>query len=270
MTNLSETPEEPVANPYNMNKGYDIEDEEPFESADGVYYEKKHSKKAKKKATRKTPSDEAESTDYKKRYDDLKKHYDTKINEFKQKEEELVAEARMTQQVQQTVAHEDKVEAQSEYAVEEPQQAVSTSSPTLDNREKKVARKEAEESLRDAHPDFGDIRASEEFHAWAKSQPDAIQDWVYNNPNNVGLAIKAIDLFKAETGSGVQSGNKSGKSQPSSRGSAADMVSTKTKTIDAGEPKIWTQREIAALSMEDYDRYEQEIDLALTEGRVVG
>ena len=49
------------------------------------------------------------------------------------------------------------------------------------------------------------------------------------------------------------------------------MVSTKTTTIDAtAEPKIWTQEEIANLSMDEFDRLEPEIDRAIEEGRVRG
>ena len=263
MTDIPETQEteEEVANPYNMNKDYDIEDEHTSESADGLYYEKP------KKATRKSAPSDKESTDYKKRYDDLKKHYDNKVNEFKQKEQELVAESRMSQQVEQNVRHQEASEQSQQY---EPQQrTVSKRTPTLDARETKVARKEAEQSLSQAHPDFNNIRQSNEFHTWAKTQPDAIQDWVYNNPDNVGLAIKAIDLYKAESGLGATSSGKSGGSQSRPSGSAADMVSTKTKTVDAGESKVWSQREIAALSIDQYDKYEQEIDLAMSEGRVV-
>ena len=43
----------------------------------------------------KTESAEPEH-DYKKRYDDLKKHYDNRIAEFKQKEQELLADAAET------------------------------------------------------------------------------------------------------------------------------------------------------------------------------
>ena len=59
------------------------------------------------------------------------------------------------------------------------------------------------------------------------------------------------------------------KSQTSAQASAADMVSTKTTSVDAQQPKIWTQREIAALSMAEYDKHEKEIDKAIMEGRVV-
>ena len=58
-------------------------------------------------------------------------------------------------------------------------------------------------------------------------------------------------------------------SQTSAKASAADMVSTKTTSVDAKQPKVWTQREIAALSMAEYDKYEKEIDKAIMEGRVV-
>ena len=267
MTDLQEIEEE-VANPYNMRKEWHDEDDQLFESADGVYYEKKA-----KKATRKAPSEEESATDYKKRYDDLKKHYDTKINEFKQKEQELQAEARMTQQVEQAVRHEDTVEAQEEVQDEYVEAAPAVESDdrlsALDEREARIARKEAEMTLSSAHPDFSEIRQSDEFHEWAKSQPEAIQDWVYNNPNNVDLAVKAIDLYKLESGLNAQnSSSKKVQSQPVSP-SAADMVSTKTKAVNANEPKVWTQREIAALSMDDYDKYEKEIDSAIIEGRVV-
>ena len=264
MTEVTETLEEEVANPYNMRKDWQQDDDQPFESADGVYYDKKA-----KKATRKAPSEEESATDYKKRYDDLKKHYDTKISEFKQKEQELQAESRMTQHVEQAVRHEETVEAQNEYVEPQAEELAPAQTPSLDEREAAIARKEAEQTLQSAHPDFAEIRQSDEFHGWAKAQPDVIQDWVYNNPNNVSLAVKAIDLYKMESGlSSKSSTGNSGRSQTSTA-SAADMVSTKTKTVNANEPKVWSQREIAALSMVEYDKYEKDIDAAIIEGRVV-
>ena len=133
-------------------------------------------------------------------------------------------------------------------------------------RESEVMRREAETSLKERHPDFEDLRGSDEFHEWAKEQPEQIQSWIYDNPDNVTLASKAIDLYKLENGI-TQT-----KSQPKPKkeqGSAADMVSTKTTSVDAKQPKIWTEREIAAMSLDQFDRYEDEIKLAMEEGRVV-
>jgi hypothetical protein len=119
--------------------------------------------------------------------------------------------------------------------------------------------------LRQRHPDFEDIRGNEKFHEWAKAQPDQIQDWIYNNPNNAGLASKAIDLYKLENNITAQPTKRKSVSQ----GSAADMVSTKTKSIDTKQPKIWTEREIAKMSVADFDKYQDEINQAISEGRVV-
>mgnify|MGYP000506868394 CR=1 FL=1 len=91
---------------------------------------------------------------------------------------------------------------------------------------------------------------------------------MYNNPDNVGLAVKAIDLYKLENGLQTSQGTVA-KSQTSTTASAADMVSTKTTTVDAQQPKIWTEREIAAMSLDTFDKYEAEINLAVAEGRVV-
>jgi len=281
MTNLLEENverEEEVANPYNARKDWHEGEDEPFVSAEGVYYETEQPKK--KKATRKkaTPEANSQPDSYKKRYDDLKKHYDAKVNEFKQREQELEAEARMAQQVEQQAAYEEQLESFKEenpdlYDAVEAVTASQTNElreklSVLEQREAQIVRREAEETLRNSHPDFLELRESEEFHTWAESQPKQIQEWIYNNPDNVSLAIKAIDLYKMESGISTPSKSKSSKSQSSS-GSAADLVSTKTKTVDANEPKIWTQREIAALSMAQYEKFEKEIDQAVLEGRVV-
>ena len=46
------------------------------------------------------------------------------------------------------------------------------------------------------------------------------------------------------------------------------MVSTKTTAVDANAPKVWPEREIANMSIDQFDRYEDEIKQALSEGRI--
>jgi hypothetical protein len=214
----------------------------------------------------------------------LKKHYDSKLNEFRTREQELIQEAtasRPEYQAPKTVEELEQFKAQypdvydvvetvshlqSEAKVSELNSKISS----LQERESAALRKEAESELLSTHPDFANIRESDEFHQWAESQPEDIQAWVYNNPNNVRLASRAIDLFKQDIGltSATQKQQARNKSVSSSS-KAADMVSTKTTTIDAtSEPKIWTQEEIAALPMDEFDRLESEIDRAMEEGRV--
>ncbi len=51
--------------------------------------------------------------------------------------------------------------------------------------------------------------------------------------------------------------------------SAADMVSTKTTSVEPKQDKIWSEREIAAMSMAEFDKYEQDISDAMQDGRIV-
>ena len=272
----TETLEEPTANPYNSRKEWHTPIESNHETADGVYFERPT-----KQATREAAPEEESTqkrTNYKKRYDDLKKHYDEKISTFKQREQELQAMAQAQEPVyappksveeleQFRTEHPDLYETVESVAHMQSQQQVQGLQEKLsaiEEREARISRREAETALHDKHPDFEDIRGDDKFHEWAGNQPEAIQDWIYNNPNNVGLAIKAIDLYKMETGISKTKKSKS----PQSRQNAADFVSTKTTNVNTNEAKIWTQREIAAMSVQQFDKHEAEIDQAIVEGRV--
>ena len=269
--------EEEVSNPYNARKAWHTPDAPKMGDADGLFY-------AESQATpEEAPEEEAQPrkrTNYKKRYDDLKKHYDQKLAEFKQTEQELRAEAVQAQPAYSPPKSEEELESfKQEYpdlyntvetvAHMQSQRQVADLEAQLQSmrqRESEVLRREAESTLKQRHPDFEDLRGDEDFHEWAKEQPEQIQDWIYNNPDNVTLASKAIDLYKLETG---KSQTKSQPRQQRPQGSAADMVSTKTTSVDSKQPKIWTEREIAAMSLDQFDRYEDEIKQAMMEGRVV-
>ena len=269
--------EEEVSNPYNARKAWHTPDTPKMGDADGLFY-------AEPQATpEEAPEEEAQPrkrTNYKKRYDDLKKHYDQKLAEFKQTEQELRAEAMQAQPAYSPPKSEEELESfKQEYpdlyntvetvAHMQSQRQVADLEAQLQSmrqRESEVLRREAESTLKQRHPDFEDLRGDEDFHEWAKEQPEQIQDWIYNNPDNVTLASKAIDLYKLETG---KSQTQSQPRQQRPQGSAADMVSTKTTSVDSKQPKIWTEREIAAMSLDQFDRYEDEIKQAMMEGRVV-
>jgi len=269
--------EEEVSNPYNARKAWHTPDTPKMGDADGLFY-------AESQATpEEAPEEEAQPrkrTNYKKRYDDLKKHYDQKLAEFKQTEQELRAEAMQAQPAYSPPKSEEELESfKQEYpdlyntvetvAHMQSQRQVADLEAQLQSmrqRESEVLRREAESTLKQRHPDFEDLRGDEDFHEWAKEQPEQIQDWIYKNPDNVTLASKAIDLYKLETG---KSQTKSQPRQQRPQGSAADMVSTKTTSVDSKQPKIWTEREIAAMSLDQFDRYEDEIKQAMMEGRVV-
>ena len=266
--------EEQESNPYNMNKPWHKADGPPVETAEQMVFEKpaQATPEEAPDVEEKTPK---KRTNYKKRYDDLKRHYDEKVNEFKQREQELIASAGSSYQAPKTPEElesfkndypdlYDTVETVAHLRSSEQVSQLQDQLQAMQKREAQIIKREAETDLMTRHPDFPELRESEEFHQWAEVQPDQIKDWIYNNPDNAQLASKAIDLFKVENGYKTQT-----KSQPKPRGSAADMVSTKTTAIDTKEPRIWTEREIAAMSLDQFDKYEEEIQQAITEGRVV-
>lgn len=273
---------EQTANPYNASKPWQQENApRPTESADTLYYEESQPKQAtRKETTPRKEKDKESSTNYKKRYDDLKRHYDEKIAEFKQKEQELKAMAQENEprytppkSAEEVAEFREKypdlfetVETVAHMRSQEQIDTVQQKLKAIEEREAMIARREAETKLRERHPDFEDIRGDERFHAWAKEQPQEIQDWIYRNPDNVSLASRAIDFYKMEKGLKIHE-SKSTKSTKASN-NAADFVSTKTTAVDAKTPKIWTQKEIAALSIDEFERFENEIDQAIQEGRV--
>ena len=281
MSNANEQLEEPTANPYNSKKAWHTPDAPSRGKADALFFEEPS------QATRKAaPEQEEEApkgrTNYKKRYDDLKKHYDQKIADFKQKELQLTAAATemqpayappKTQEELESFREQypdlyETVETVAHLQSEQQMEVLRTKMSVMEEREAVIQRQEAEQTLKSKHPDFEEIRGDDKFHEWAKTQPEAIQDWIYNNPNDVNLAIKAIDYYKMENGIQTKPKQKTRNSQ-SSKSSAADMVSTRTTQIAAKEPKIWSQREISKLSMAQFDKYESDIDAAIMEGRIV-
>ena len=294
MTNTVQKEETP--NPYNAKKDWHKGDDKPFVSSQSMFFEEPSEKNklfksddiTEVEAEGSVNTEELETTkdtpykrpDYKKRYDDLKKHYDSKLNEFKSREQELIEEATKNRteykapkteeeledfknqypdvyEVVETVAH-----MQSETKAKVLEERLSK----LQERENQLVRQDAEKRLMERHPDFEDIRNSDDFHGWAKEQPKSIQDWIYSNADDADLASRALDLFKKDFG--IEPTKTKSSSKPT-RKSAADMVSTKTKSIEPTQQKIWSEKEIAAMSVAEFDKYEKEISDAMQEGRIV-
>jgi hypothetical protein len=283
--NVQETVEEPTPNPYNAKKPWHTEDVMPKEglTADSLFVAPRPEKDEGDQQIEKqtvTQDKPYSQPNYKKRYDDLKKHYDTKLNEFRAREQELANKVQQAQPVYEAPKSLEELERfKSEYPdvyevvesvahlkSEDKIKGLTDKVALIEAREQDIMRREAEKDLMEKHPDYSDLRNNDDFHNWAETQPEEIQDWIYNNPNNASLASKAIDLYKMEVGSSTSVRQQ----KPSSnrQAQASEMVSTKTTSVEAKEPKIWTQEEIAALPMDEFDRLESEIDRALEEGRV--
>ncbi len=225
--------------------------------------------------------------DFKKRYDDLKKHYDRKLGDWKSKEQALKAEmlAGRTTYVAPKTPEElatfredypdvfDVVETVAHMRAEEQLASLQEQVSQLSEKESVSNRRAAEQELLNVHPDFKTIRDSEDFHDWARVQPEAIQDWIYKNTGDASLAGRAIELYKLDAGISnkpTEAKSKTKSPEVDSRGSAADAVSVKAKTQDpTPQEKTWTTSEIANLSIDQYEKFQPQIDEAFKEGRIV-
>ena len=288
-----EVSNEEQANPYNLKKSWHEGTDEPFKSAEQLYFEDPSEKNKLFKSNDvneaeqvgnvevdnlDAPKDEPyKKPDYKKRYDDLKRHYDSKLNEFKKREEELIKQAVPEYRAPKTPEELEEfkksypdvfevVETVAHMQSESKAKVLEERLSKLQEREQEISQQEAEKRLRERHPDFDDIRNSDDFHKWAKEQPSSIQSWIYDNADDADLASRAIDLFKRDLGIDVP--EKVTKSSSKTE-SAADMVSTKTTAVEPKSEKVWSEREIAAMSMDEFDKYESEISEAMQQGRIV-
>lgn len=219
--------------------------------------------------------------DYKKRYDDLKRHHDRKINELKEEMNRIRQEARSNRPSYTPPKSEEELNKFKEdnpdiYAVVESVSHLRASEQLKDLQEELKEMKErllyeeakrAYMELKAAVPDYEQIKVDPDFHEWAEQQPKEIQDWVYNNRTNVQLAIKAINLYKADRGTAQKPPSVS--KQSDQRGDAAQAVVARSQRAEpsSGE-KIWKRSEISKLSWQQYEKYREEIDRAYAEGRI--
>ena len=214
---------------------------------------------------------------YKKRYDDLKRHYDSTLNKSKDEilklkkiaenaskryvppksKEELDAWRKEYPDVYDAVKHIAYEQA------DEKSKEVHSKLTELEKRQAEVLRQKAEVELARAHPDFSALRESQDFHDWASTQDSTIQSWLYDNVDNSKLVVRAIDLYKMDRGM-------TEKSAPKSKKDDAAKAVTKTKSGDQKtEKRTWKLSEIQRMRPSEFDRYEKEIDLARKEGRVI-
>ena len=162
-----------------------------------------------------------EDHDYKKRYDDLKKHYDAKLSEFKGEREQLASELEavkkrvyeMPRGAKAPKTMEELEEFKERYPdvfeVVETVSGIQTESQvaklreeieSVKKREKDLEKEKAFEELLRLHPDFDSLKTDEKFLGWLDEQPKQISDGIYKNNKDARWASRVLDLYKADVG----------------------------------------------------------------------
>jgi hypothetical protein len=134
----------------------------------------------------------------------------------------------------------------------------------IDEMQMSATKEKAEVELMRMHPDFGEIRDSDEFHDWAEEQPKWVQDALYDNDNDARAAARAIDLYKADKGIG--------KEKPKEDKDAAKSVSTKNSrsTPQKDEASSYLKEsDVQKMSAQEYEKNSDEIMEAIRSGKFV-
>ena len=219
----------------------------------------------------------AEERTFKKRYGDLRSHSQEKEKEYQKKLQDLESQlATATKKEMKLPKSDEDIEA---WAKEYPDVAkiVETiaikkareQSVEIEDRLKKIdemnlsaTKERAEVELLKIHPDFEDIRDSDDFHNWAEEQPQWVQNALYENEDDAKSAARAIDLYKSDRGMGKKDTSKSSKN-------AAKAVSTKNKTSvpDANnQNSVIKESNVQRISADEYEKNSDMIMEAIRSG----
>ena len=221
----------------------------------------------------------AEEKTFKKRYGDLRRHSQKKENELQEQIDELRTQleastkkeikypksedelsdwmekypdvAKIVETIAMKKAHEQASEYESKFK-------------QIDELKVEARREKAEAELMRIHPDFEEIRETDDFHNWVEDQPKWIQDALYDNESDAVSASRAIDLYKADKGIGKKksSGNKE----------AAKAVGTRSErsTPEGDESKSYIKEsDVNRMTSQQYEAKQEEIAEAIRTGKFI-
>jgi len=134
----------------------------------------------------------------------------------------------------------------------------------IDTMQLNVHKEKAEAELLSIHPDFNEIRETDEFHNWAEDQPKWIQDALYENDNDARSASRAIDLYKADMGI---SKKKAPSAKDAARATNAKSTRTKPQEDDTGD--YLRESAVQAMSANEYEKNSDDIMEAIRTGKFI-
>jgi len=221
----------------------------------------------------------AEEKTFKKRYSDLRRHQQQQAEEFKKEIEALKSQLSQATKKEMKLPKSDEdieqwaadypdvaaiVEAIAMKKAREQSSALEERVKFIDEMQLNATKEKAEAELMRLHPDFGEIRDSDDFHNWAEDQPKWVQDALYDNDNDARSAARAIDLYKADMGITTK---KSATSKD-----AAKYVSTKNTRSRPQENEASNylrESQVQKMSPQQYEKMSDEIMEAIRSGKFI-
>ena len=222
----------------------------------------------------------AEEKNFKKRYGDLRRHSQKKEEEFNAKIEALQKQLEKASKQELVLPKSDEeleawskeypdvasiIETIADKKSKNAAKELETRMEELEELRLNATRDKAEAELVKMHPDFIEIRQDDSFHTWAEDQPKWVQDALYENVDDAKSVARVIDLYKVDKGIT----NKK-KAKPAEKAAASSI---KTKSAAAPEPddsaNMVRESEVAAMSIKEYEKRQEEILDAQRNGRFI-
>ena len=221
----------------------------------------------------------AEEKSYKKRYADLrrgsqkaKEDLETRINALETQLKQSTA-----QEMQLPKSDEDIDAWAKEYPdvaaivetiaikkAREQQAGLEDRVKEIDEMRDSATRDRAEVELLKIHPDFNEIRDSDEFHEWAEEQPKWVQAALYENDNDARSASRAIDLYKADMNIKTK--------KPSDNKDAAKSVNTRNSRSQpdaTSNNNKMSESKVNKMTTKEYEKHQDEIMEAIRGGNFI-
>ena len=222
----------------------------------------------------------AEEKTFKKRYSDLRRHQQKQAEDFKQEIEQLKSQLSSATKKEMKLPKSDEdleswaknypdvaaiVETIAMKKAKEQADSLEARMKAIDEMQYDAKKEKAEAELMRLHPDFDEIRDSDDFHEWAEEQPKWVQDALYENDNDARSAARAIDLYKGDRGIGKKSKGKNDKG-------AAEAVAPKNKASKPQGDETSTylrESEVQKMSPQQYEKQADEIMEAIRSGKFI-
>lgn len=262
------------------------QDEEELERLEAEY-RKEFGEQQEEQTEQKQPQEEATTTNedesWKKRYGDLRSYSSKQLSEKEKQIEDLKKEL----EKKSSELPKNKEEAEKwvqeypdlarvlmtliEERTELVREDVKVVREELLRERHELEREKALETVIKKHPDFLQLIAEEDFKSWVVAQPEqrgpvigqALYDALYNNETDAKAAIEAVNIYKADR-------RKAEKSSDKSAAIAVNKGSASQPQVTAKDGKRrFLESEIDKLKPWEWDKLEDEIELARREGRIV-
>ncbi len=222
----------------------------------------------------------AEEKSFKKRYGDLRRHMQQKEKEWTDKfdsiQKQLTEATKKEMKLPTSEEHLDAwmkkypdvagiVETIAIKKAKEQASELEERVKAVDEMRETAAREKAEAELMKLHPDFDDIRDSDDFHDWANEQPKWVQDALYENDNDGRAAARAIDLYKSDKN--ISSKKKRNTDKDAARSVNSRNSRSRPDTSDGSGAIL--ESEVNKMSAQEYEKRSDEIMEAIRTGNFV-